>query len=116
MASIRSSPVGPAHFKHTRDARIRREIDLALLAAGKRGVAARRAATAPQEPQIIICSSPTKLPPITPRIQMDGPAMPFLRGMQVASTIAETGSYSSRGLQGSPCRYKNMESPLPFFY
>ena len=119
MAGIRSSPVGPVHLNHTRDARIRREIDLALLAAGKRGVAekrAQRAATSGETPRFVVCSSPTRLPPLTARVQQrEYVQQPYLRGSQVASGIAEVGSYSSRGLTQLSARFKNQESPLPFF-
>ena len=115
-AALRSSPINPHRLERTREARLRLEIDLALRAAGARAAEQyrrSRAEAASQSPRGI---SPRRLPALTNRPQLHGDiASPRLFGPQVATPVADTGSYSSRELESRNCRFKNMTSPLPFF-
>lgn len=111
-AALRSSPVLPGGPTHTREARLRLEIDLALRARGlqrltdtPRTLDTSRTSRSSRRRKEQQRTSQTALPI---------PQLPPLAGSQVATTVAEAGSLSSRLLQ-SRCHYKNMESPLPFF-
>lgn len=91
------------------------EIELALRAAGQRAVNKRLASAATPPP--VSVSSPTRLPPIVRPRENAGssPGMLPLAGSQVATDIWETGGYTAHALQDKSCRFKNMQSVLPFF-
>ena len=113
-AALRSAPVLPGGPAHTREARLRLEIDLALRARGlqrltdtPRTLDTSRTSRSSRRRKDQQRTAQTALPVAVPQL-------PPLAGSQVATTVAEAGSLSSRLLQ-SRCHYKNMESPLPFF-
>ena len=117
-AAMRASPVPSYRPHNTREMRLRLEIDLALRAAAIQSRQTRRRPGTEAASPIMVVSSPTRLPPMTARSElvMAAPHLPPLTSAQLSTSIAEAGSKSTRGLQGSmTCRFKNMESPLPFF-
>jgi hypothetical protein len=120
-AALRASPIDETCriMPHTREARIRREIDYALTLAGQRAKLARKQrSAAASPPATIVVSSPTKLPPLIPRhlALENSPRVNPLGGAQVATDIWQAGALTSLELQDyKDCRFKNMESILPFF-
>ena len=115
-AAMRSSPV-PTRASgyrppNTREHRLRLEIDLALRAAGAKALAEARAANHSPPPVYVVSSPMARVPPLTarPRLYEREPTLAPLTSPQIATSVAEAGSKSTRGLQAINCRFKNMES------
>ena len=71
-----------------------------------------RAANHSPPPVYVVSSPMARVPPLTarPRLYEREPTLAPLTSPQIATSVAEAGSKSTRGLQAINCRFKNMES------
>lgn len=103
FAALRAHPLTPIRTPFSREARLRTEIDMMLVAEAQRQRRAGRVAA--------FGAKQIRLPPLASPVRAQPPARPFpLLGAHVAQRVASAGSFTSRQMEERGVHFKNLES------